>query len=134
MSASAAAKTRPHRLGDLQLEIMKTLWQRGEATVTEVHGDLQAERGLAPTTIATMLSKMEKKGIVAHRTEGRRYVYRPEVSEDAVRRGMVAEIRDRLFQGDPVALVSHLLEEHEVDPDEIEELKNLIAQREESHS
>ena len=116
-----------YKLADLQLAIMRTLWRRKEAFVAEVHADLLAERGLAPTTIATMLVKMEKKGVVTHRTEGRRYIYRPTVSENEVTRNMVAEVKDRLFQGDPVALVSHLLTEHEVDPDELEDLKKLIA-------
>jgi predicted transcriptional regulator len=52
------------------------------------------------------------------------------VSEQEVTRNMVSEITDRLFEGDPVALVSHLLEEHEVDRREIEELKALIERHE----
>jgi predicted transcriptional regulator len=119
-----------HKLGDLQLAILRRLWLRREASATDVHADLFADRGLAPTTIATMLKKMEAKGVVRHRVDGRRYVYRATVSEQEVTRNMVSEITDRLFQGDPVALVSHLLEEHEVDEREIEELKALIERRE----
>jgi len=48
-------------LGDLQHAIMAVLWKRGEATVAEVHGALREERGLAPTTIATMLRKMRTR-------------------------------------------------------------------------
>lgn len=122
--------TDKHRLGDLQLAIMRQLWRRGEASVAEVHGDLEEARGLAPTTIATMLRKMEDKGVVAHRTDGRRYLYRPTVTEAAVRRTMVGELTDRLFRGEVTALVSHLLAEHDIDPDEIERLKALIARYE----
>ena len=61
-------------LGDLQHAIMAVLWERGEATTADVHEALQAERGLALTTIATMLRKMEDKGVVAHRAEGRQYI------------------------------------------------------------
>lgn len=117
-------------LGDLQLAIMRVLWRRREAAVAEVHADLEAERGLAPTTIATMLTKMERKGVVAHRTEGRRYLYRPTVTEPEVRRTMVAEMTDRLFRGDVGALVSHLLSEHEIDASELAELRELIAEHE----
>ena len=59
-----------HTLGDLQHAIMGVLWERGEATTAEVHEALREERGLAPTTIATMLRKMEDKGVVAHRAAG----------------------------------------------------------------
>jgi predicted transcriptional regulator len=116
-----------HTLGDLQLAIMRVLWQRGEAAAAEVHEALLAERGLAPTTIATMLTKMEKKGVVAHRAEGRRFLYRPTVSEPQVRRSMVGELTERLFGGDRVALVSHLLAEHDLDPDELAELRRLTG-------
>ena len=117
---------RSHSLGDLQLAIMRELWRRGEATVAEVHAALHAERGLAPTTIATMLVKMEKKGVVDHRSEGRRFVYRPTVSEFEVQRSMVGELTQRLFRGDPAALVSHLLAEHEIDREDLAELKSRI--------
>ena len=58
------------RLGDLQIAILRVLWEEGEATVARVHEALAGKRR-APTTIATMLSKMEKRGIVEHRVEGR---------------------------------------------------------------
>ena len=116
-----------HRLGDLQLAIMRVLWLRGECTVAEVHEALYAERQLAPTTVATMLTKMEKRGLVDHRSEGRRYVYRAEVSEGTVRRSMVGELKERLFAGNVTAFVSHLLAEHEIDADELSRLKDRIA-------
>ncbi len=118
-----------HRLGELQLAIMRVLWARGETAVTEVHEALE-ERDLAPTTIATMLRKMEDKGVVTHRTEGRRYLYRPTVTEAAVRRTMVGELTDRLFRGEVTALVSHLLAENDFDPDELTRLRSLIAEHE----
>jgi BlaI family transcriptional regulator, penicillinase repressor len=116
-----------HRLGDLQLAILHVLWAYGEATVVEVHRVLEEERGLALTTIATMLKKMEEKGVVAHRADGRRFVYRPAVSESAVRSSMVGELTERLFGGDPVALVSHLISEYEIDPDELAALRAATA-------
>jgi BlaI family transcriptional regulator, penicillinase repressor len=118
-----------HHLGDLQLAIMRVLWNHGEATVAEVHEALEPERGLALTTIATMLTKMEKKGVVEHRAEGRRFIYQPLVSEDQVRRSMVADLTSQLFRGDVTALVNHLLSEHEIDAQELAQLRELIASR-----
>ncbi len=115
-----------YTLGDLQLAIMRVLWRRGEAAAAQVHDALREERGLAPTTIATMLTKMEKKGVVAHRTEGRKFIYRPTVSEGDVRRTMVGELKERLFAGDTAALVSHLLSEHDVDREELNQLRAMI--------
>ena len=122
--------SRNQQLGDLQLAIMRVVWERGEVTVSEVHEALLDERGLAPTTIATMLVKMERKGIVAHRTEGRRYVYRPTVSADEVTQSMVGQLTQRLFGGDTTALVSYLLSEREIDREELTQLKAVIAEME----
>ncbi len=120
-------------LGELQLAIMNILWADGEATSAEVHQALFAERGLAPTTIATMLRKMETKGVVAHRPEGRQFVYRATVNRSEVHRSMVGELVERLFAGDPKALVSHLVDAGEVDWEELEGLRrSLEAVQEES--
>jgi len=118
------------RLGKLQLAIMRVLWRRGEAAVAEVHEELAVERGLAPTTIATMLVKLERKGVATHRTEGRRFIYRPLIDEEQVRRSMVDELTSQLFHGDVTALVNHLLCEHSIDAHELTELRSLIRARE----
>lgn len=113
-------------LGDLQHAIMTVLWERGEATTAAVHEALRIERGLALTTIATMLRKMEDKGVVAHRTEGRQFVYRPTVTEVEVRESMVGELVERLFDGDARALVAHLVSSHEIEAGELAELKRRV--------
>src|SRR3954447_1134054 len=118
-----------HHLGDLQLAIMRVLWNRSEATVAEVPEALEPEGGLARTTITTMLTKMEKKGVVERRAEGRRFIYQPLVSEDQVRHSMVADLTSQLFRGDVTALVNHLLSEHEIDARELAQLRELIASR-----
>ncbi len=114
------------QLGELQLAILQLLWEQGEMTVAEVHEVLSREREIASTTVATVLSRLENQEIVTHRTEGRQYVYRPVVSRREVRRTMVGELLEKLFQGDPAALVSHLLRESEIDPAELAEVRALL--------
>lgn len=118
--------TQPHRLGKLQLAIMRVLWEQEEGTVTDVHEALLPTHGLAHTTIATMLKKMEDKGVVEHRPQGRRFVYYPIVSEADVTRTMVAELAEHLFDGNAAALASHLIEEHQVDAEELDALRAAI--------
>lgn len=127
---------RKHQLGDLQLAIMRILWRDGEATVRQVQEALAPSRPLALTTVATMLTKMEGKGVVGHRAEGRRYVYWPLVSQRQVRRSMVRRLTEGLFAGDALAVVSHLLSERDIPADELAELKRMIErrQREENDS
>ena len=119
-----------YQLGDLQYAIMQVIWDRSEASVLDVHRALFEERGLAPTTIATMLVKMEKKGIVRHRTEGRKFIYHPTITSSQVAESMIGHVTERLFGGDVSALVSHLLSTDEIDAEELEQLKQQIARRE----
>lgn len=118
----------PNQLSDLQIAIMRVLWSRGEATVAEVQNALQRERGLANTTIATVLSRLEKRGLVAHDTRGRQYVYRTLFTEPEVRRGMVAEFMERLFQGDVTEFVSSLLRSQEMSAGDLDRVKALIEE------
>jgi len=115
-----------HLLTDLQLAVMRVLWERGEASVVDIWEALRPERGLAQTTVATLLSRLEKRGVVAHRREARQFHYRATVSEPEVRRVMVRELTARLFAGDVTALVSHPLTAREVSPGDLAKVKQLI--------
>ena len=117
-------------LTDLQLAIVRLLWERGECTVVEVQEGLLPQRDLAQTTVATLLSRLEKRGMVSHRVAGRQFLYRAEVSEPAVRQSMVGELTEMLFAGRPTALISHLITERDIDASELDEVKRLIAQAE----
>jgi predicted transcriptional regulator len=121
-----------HRLGRQQLAIMQVLWERGEATVAEVHGALGGSSELAYTTVATMLRKMEVKGLVGHRAEGRTFVYRPVVRSETVTRSMADDLLDRLFAGSLSEMVSHLLTDREVSRDELARLERLIEEKKKS--
>lgn len=121
------------RLGDLQVAILRVLWDEGEATVARVTEAIAGKRR-APTTIATMLSKLERRAVVEHRVEGRQFVYRARVSEQEVTRTMVADLTQRLFEGDFSALVSHLIHSEEIDRDELVRLRALIVAREREES
>ncbi|SRR5690606_33985603 len=119
------------QLSDVQLAILRILWDRGEATAAEVHEALAKEhKALAPTTVATMLTRLERRGLVDHRSRGRQYVYRAEVSEQDVRRTMLGRITDFFFGGDTTALLSHLMGGSDIGPEELQRVKELIAAKE----
>ncbi len=118
---------RTYRLGDLQLRIMKVLWNAGPATVARVQEQLDDR--LAYTTVATMLRKMEERGLVRHREDRRRFIYRAAVTADEVTRSMADDLIDRLFGGSLADAVSHLLEVREVSRDELARLERLIQKR-----
>ena len=117
-----------YRLGDLQLRIMKILWESGPASVAEVKSRLGGSR-LAYTTVATMLRKMEGRGLLRHRQKGRRFIYEPAVTAEEVTRSMAHDLVERLFQGNLADTVAHLLETREVSRRELVKLERLIQQR-----
>lgn len=117
-------------LTDLQLAIVRILWERGECTVLEVQEALAPERKLAQTTVATILTRLEKRKIVRHQSKGRLFVYKALVTEPQVRRSMVSDLTALLFDGSPAALISHLIAEKEINASDLDEVKRLIADAE----
>ena len=115
-----------HQLTELQLTIMRVIWDRSEATVQEIWEALHAERGLAQTTVATMLSRLERRGVVTRRAQARQYHYRAAVTEQEVQHSMVGELTERLFDGDVTALVQHLLSGEDVSPGDIAKIRDMI--------
>ena len=122
------SKERRIRLGELQLRILRVLWDTDSATVSDVQQQLGGP-SLAYTTVATMLRKMEDRGLVDHQEEDRKFHYRAVVSRHEVSRSMAGDFVDRLFGGSLTEAVSHLLENREVSREEWERLEDLIQQR-----
>jgi BlaI family transcriptional regulator, penicillinase repressor len=116
----------PLRPGELQLRLLEILWDRAEAGVGEVHAALKPDRDLAYTTVATMLRKMEARGLVTHREEGRAFLYRAAVQADDVNRSAGEHFVGRLFEGSLADAVSHLLTTREVSRAELDQLEKLI--------
>lgn len=122
-------KQKINRLGDLQLKILKALWDRGEAAVAQVFADVGKQGDLAYTTISTMLRKMEGRGLITHRVEGRTFIYRAKVDSKAVSRSMADQLVDRMFEGSLTEAVNHLLTTREVSREELTKLEQLIAEK-----
>ena len=118
------------RLTVPQLEILRVLWQRSEATVVEIQQALRAARPVAATTIATLLSRLEKRGLVTYRTEGRQYVYRAVLQERDAQQHALVEVTQGLFAGDVATMVSQLLSSHELRPGDLARVRELIETKE----
>ncbi len=116
------------RLSELQLAVMHVLWARGRATVAEVQEDLQPTRPLAYSTVATVLRRLEEKGVVRHTADARTFVYEPAVRPEEVGQSLVGDLVQHVFSGSPSELVNHLLETQDVDRHELERIQTLIEQ------
>jgi len=114
-------------LSELQIALVRVLWRRGESSTADVAAELADERGIKHTTVATLLTRLEKRGVVAQRREGRQLFYRALVGEAQVRRSMVADLIGALFDGDARALVAHLVQESEIAPGDLAKVRKRLA-------
>lgn len=113
----------------MQLAVMKSLWLRGTATVNEVHKDLFQSLRLAPTTVATVLRRLEGKGLVSHQEAGRQHHFQAEIGEDEIAESAAEEVLDHLFEGRLAEMVMHLMDNRKLGKEELEQLYQLIAEK-----
>src|SRR5215213_1274962 len=113
---------------DRELEALKVLWERGEATVRDLCDALN-ERGaeLAYTTVLSLLQVMEQKGLVSHRRDGKAYVYTPRIERGKTFRQMAGGFLDRVFDGAVNEYLVHALESRKLSASELDELEKMIA-------
>lgn len=92
----------------LELECLKALWGLGEGTVRDVRQVLVGNRNLAYTTVMTVLDRLEKRGGVTRRKQGRSFMYAPKVSQEALRKFAVKGLVDTFFEGSEEKLLRYL--------------------------
>jgi len=116
---------RSNTLTEAELRLMKILWQRGESAV----GDLvtAVDASLAYTSVLTTIRILEQKGYVRHRQEGRAFIYSPCVAEREASRSEVRHMMQRFFGDSRERLMLSLLGDEEVSREELERLKEAIA-------
>jgi predicted transcriptional regulator len=107
---------------------MKLLWKGAASRVADVRKKLGSAR-FAYTTVATMLRKMEHRGLVRHREENRIFYYEAAASEEEVTRSTTTDLVERVFEGSLAEAVSHLLDACGVSPEELDRLEALIRER-----
>ena len=114
---------------DRELEALKVLWERGEATVRDVCDALN-EHGaeLAYTTVLSLLQVMEQKGLVAHRQDGKAYIYRARIEREKTFRQLAGGFLDRVFDGAVDEYLVHALQSRKLSSRELDELEAMIAE------
>lgn len=118
---------RPLNIPDSELDVLKVLWERGQATVREVLETLRsAGRQWSYATVATLLDRLETKGVVTSDRSELAFVYKPVISNQEVRQKRVNNLVDKLYQGEPGLLVLHLLKSHPLAPDQAQQVRALL--------
>jgi BlaI family penicillinase repressor len=121
-------KSQTIKLSQPQIELMKVLWKQDRLSVSQVHEQLNQLKPLALTTVATMLKRLQEKGIVSHEKAGRQYLYTAQVSEQQVRSSMLGNLLNHLFDGEPEALVHHLVDQEQVSAEDLQKIRDLLDQ------
>jgi predicted transcriptional regulator len=109
-----------------ELEIMKVIWPRGQATIREVYDELRERRAIAYTTVQTMMNILETKGHLTKAAGGKAHVYAPVRPQQIVVRSMVRDFVNRVFDGSARPLLVHLLKEKGLTERERRELQKLL--------
>jgi BlaI family penicillinase repressor len=109
-----------------ETEILRLVWRLEAATVQGICDALPAKRKIAYKTVQTLLRRLEEKGYLKHRTEGKAHVFVPAVQRDRVVKRTVLDFVDRLFGGDPKPLMQFLATDGHIDAEDIDELRKLI--------
>jgi predicted transcriptional regulator len=126
----------PLSIPDSELDVLKVLWDRGQATVREVLETLRAaghvgtkdSKPWSYATVATLLDRLETKKVVESDRTDQAFTYRPIVSVRDIQQKRVESLVDKLYQGEPGLLVLHLLKAHPLDPRQAKEVRALLEE------
>jgi BlaI family penicillinase repressor len=120
---------RPPTIPDSELDVLKVLWDLSHATVREAMDTLRAAgREWSYATVATLLDRLESKGLVTSDRRDLAFVYKPVISTHEVRQRRLTSLVDKLYQGEPGLLVLHLLKSHPLEPGQAKEVRSVLDQ------
>jgi BlaI family penicillinase repressor len=108
-----------------ELDIMGVLWERGEATATEVRDRVDPD--LAYTSISSMIRTLELKGFVSHRRgEGKTHVYFPVIDAETAGESALGRVLDKVYGGSPIKLLAHLVERKRLSEKDLARMRDLL--------
>ena len=113
-------------LSQSQREIMEIVWDRGEVSAIEVRDILSQKRDLAKNTVRTLLDRMEEKGWLKHREDGRTYLYSAAQPREASIGQKVLEVVEHVCGGSPEELVTALLDYRGLSPQELQRIRTML--------
>jgi len=119
------------KASDAEMTVLAALLERGEATAADLHTELTGGHGWAHSTVVTFLRRLEAKGLVTHgRPRGQRaFVDRPTARARSSRHRVIRDVLERVFGGNPLPLVSSLLEHGDLSRKQLDELQRMIERR-----
>jgi BlaI family penicillinase repressor len=118
-------------LSPAETEVLRLVWQLEAATVQQIFDTMPEDRSVGYATVQTLLRRLEKKGYVQHKVQGKAHLFSAAVKRDQVIKRTVSDFVERLFGGDPLPLILHLADHSKLNADDIDRLKQLIGKQNE---
>lgn len=122
------ARKKSPNLTDTELRLMEVVWEKGQATVSEVVEGVESDVPPAYSTVLTMLRILENKGYLVHTKEGKAFVYRPAIAREMARESAITHLLRRFFENSPELLMLNLLEGKKISMKELERLRKRIKE------
>ena len=122
-------KRKLRAMSPAETEILRLVWQLGQATVQQVCDLLPPKRKIVYKTVQTLLRRLENKGYLKHNIKGKAHVFFPAVERKDVVKKTVLDFLDRLFGGDPRPLMQFLAEDGKINTEDIKRLRRLIEKK-----
>lgn len=122
-------KRKLRAMSPAETEILRLVWQLGQATVQQVCDLLPHKRKIVYKTVQTLLRRLENKGYIKHKIKGKAHVFFPAVEREDVVKRTVLDFLDKLFGGDPRPLMQFLAEDGKIDAEDIKRLRKLIEKK-----
>jgi BlaI family transcriptional regulator, penicillinase repressor len=117
------------QISDSEWDVMEPIWAVGACTAADVIRELRATHDWNHSTIRTLLARLVEKGALAYDVDGSRYIYRAVVSRQRCVRQEGRSFLEKAFGGDVTALVAHFVAEASLEPGQIQQLRQLLAQK-----
>jgi len=128
------AKTRSTQPTEVELQMLRILWELGPSPVREIHARLNAEKGTNYSTTVKMLSVMLDKGLVKRDEKASPHVYRPALTREKAGKRMLSDLIEKVYDGAAMSLVLQALASSAATKDELDEVRRMLDQMEEKQS
>lgn len=115
-------------LSKSELQVARTIWRLGNATVGQIFEELSRECTMDYTTVQTYIRRLEQKGYIRSKRTGRNKVYSPKVRPRQVIKETVDDLMNRLFDGEVIPLMKHLIHDRNIQPEQIQELRRMLRE------
>lgn len=115
---------------ELELQILKVLWQESPLLAREVQGVLAEDgRELAKTSVITTLNTMVEKNYLKRKKQGNTYLFSSQITEEEVGDRVLGDVVDRVFDGSTASVVMKLFDVRDIDDEELKELRRAINRK-----